>query len=110
MNREVFFRQFAGRYRLTRFVVGGNDLSEMITKGWENKSLYMIFEITEDGQFKMKAHRGAEEKEYEYYPDPAAMRYHLKADLSDEGTPFTIENGVFREETKDHIMVYELID
>jgi len=38
------------------------------------------------------------------------MKYHLKADFSDEGTPITIENGVITEETKDHLMVYELTD
>lgn len=50
------------------------------------------------------------EKEYEYFLDPAEMKYHLKADHSDEGTSITIENGVITEQTEDHLMVNELTD
>ena len=27
MEKEVFFKQYAGRYRLVKMVIGGNDLS-----------------------------------------------------------------------------------
>ena len=50
------------------------------------------------------------EKEYEYFFDPDDMKYYLKAAHSDEGTAITIENGVITEQTKDHLMVYELTD
>ena len=70
----------------------------------------MLFEITEDGKFSLIACSGATEKRYEYFFDPAEMKYHMKADFSDEGTPIIIENGVLTEETKDHLMVYELVE
>ena len=38
------------------------------------------------------------------------MRYHLKEDMSDEGTPVTIEDGVLTEKTADHLMVYRLTE
>lgn len=38
------------------------------------------------------------------------MKYHLKADRSDEGIPVSIKDGVLIEETADHLMVYELTD
>ncbi|MBQ6595253.1 MAG: hypothetical protein IJH78_06335 [Clostridia bacterium] len=70
----------------------------------------MFIEITADGSFFMQIHTPAGEKRYDYFPDPAEMRYYLKEDRSDGGTPFTIENGVLTEETGDHLMVYELTD
>ena len=63
-----------------------------------------------DGKFSLTAHTAMGEKEYEYFFDPDDMKYYLKADHSDEGTAITIENGVITEQTKDHLMVYELTD
>ncbi len=110
LSREEWFKKYAGRYLLTKFMIGKNDLSEAYIDGWKDKSRYMFFEITDDGKFILKAHAGETEKEYEYFFEPDEMKYHQKADLSDEGTPITIENGVIREETSDHLMVYELTD
>ena len=72
--------------------------------------MYMFFEITEDGRFCLKVHTPGADKEYEYFLDPLKMRYYLKADHSDAGTPITIMDGVLTEETEDHLMVYELTD
>ena len=110
MDKEAFFRQYAGRYRLVKIVIGGNDCSEAYENGWKDKSLYMFFEITAEGQFFMKAHAGLAEKKYEYFLDPAEMKYHLKEDYSDEGILISIREGVITEETKDHLMIYELTD
>ena len=110
MGKKEFYKQYAGRYRLVKFVIGGNDCSEAYAEGWKDRSRYMFFEITEDGKFSLKARAGEAEKEYEYYFDPTEMKYHLKADLSDAGTPITIGNGVLTEKTEDHLMVYELTD
>ena len=110
MEKEELFRQYAGKYRLVKFVIGGNDCSEAYAAGWKDKSLYMFFEITADGKFFLNAHSSGAEKKYEYFFDPVEMRYHLKADCSDEGTAVTIGNGVLTEETGDHLMVYELTD
>ena len=41
----------------------------------------------------MEAHTGVSENTYDYFFDPAEMRYYLKEDYSDEGTASTIENG-----------------
>lgn len=106
-NKE-FFREYAGKYRLVQFVIGNNDLSEAYTNGWKDKSFYMAFEITEEGRFALKAHTPMGNKEYEYFFDPAEMRYYQNEDRSDEGIPVTIENGVLTEETKDHLMIYRL--
>ena len=46
MEKEVFFRQYAGRYRLVKMVIGGNDLSAVYGKGWKDQSPYMFIEIT----------------------------------------------------------------
>lgn len=91
-------------------IIGDNDCSLAYVNGWKDKSLYMFFEITSDGKFFLTAHTGMGEKEYEYFLDTAEMKYHLKADHSDEGTSITIENGVITEQTKDHLMVYELTE
>lgn len=91
-------------------IIGKNDLSEAYAKGWRDKSLYMYFEITEDGQFSLKAHTGAAEKEYVYYFNTEKMEYYLKEGGSDKGIPIKIENGVITEKTEDHLMVYELTD
>ena len=110
MNKEELLKQYAGKYRLIEIVIGGNDCSEAYANGWEDKSMYMFIEITEDGRFFLKVHTVLAEKEYEYYFDPVEMKYHMEADWSDEGIPITINDGVLREETKDHLMVYELTD
>ncbi len=110
MEKEGWFSQHAGRYRLVKIVIGGNDCSEAYANGWKDKSMYMYFEITADGKFLLKVHTAAAEKEYEYFFDPSEMRYHLKADHSDEGIPVAVGNGIITEETKDHLMVYELTD
>lgn len=110
MNKEEFFTQYAGKYRLIKFVIGGSDCSESYVNGWENKSMYMFFDISADGQFFLKVHTEKGEKAYEYFFDPEEMKYHTKADKSDEGTPIRIENGILTEETNDHLMVYELTD
>lgn len=102
---EEFYKKYAGKYRLTKFVVGENDCSEAYVKGWKDKSFYMFFEITEDGKFSMTAHTPMGEKEYEYSFDPVEMKYYQKADHSDAGIPVTIENGVLTEKTADHLMV-----
>ena len=110
MTKEEFYNQYAGRYRLVKMVIGGNDCSEAYTNGWKDKSMYMLFEISADGKFALRAHTPLGEKEYTYFFDPAEMKYHLKADFSDAGTSVIIENGVITEETADHLMVYELTD
>ena len=33
MREEAFYRKHAGRYRLARIVIGGNDLSEAYVNG-----------------------------------------------------------------------------
>lgn len=110
MMEEGTLGRHVGRYRLVKMVLGGADVSKAYADGWADKSLYMFFEITADGRLLLTAHTAVAEKVYEYYLDPADMRYHLTADLSDEGTPITIEDGVLTEETADHLMVYELTD
>ena len=108
MNKEEFFKQHTGRYRLIKMVIGGNDCSDTYVSGWEDKSLYMYLEITEDGKFLLKAHGGGMDKEYEYFFNHTEMKYYLKPDYSDAGTPITIKYGVITEETDNHLMVYEL--
>lgn len=108
MKKEELFRQYAGRYRLIKFVIGGGDASEKYINGWKDKSFYMFFEITEDGQFSLKVHAGGKEKMYRYFLDPEQLKYYPKADHSDKGTPITIENGVLTEESENHLMVYEI--
>lgn len=108
MEKGVFFRQYAGRYRLVKMVIGGNDLSAAYEKGWKDQSLYMFIEITEDGGFSLTAHAGGTEKKYAYFFDPEEMKYFLKEDHSDKGTSIFIENGVLTEETEDHLMACEL--
>ena len=70
--------------------------------------MYMYFVITENGQFFLKAHSGGKEKEYKFFLDPEKKMYHLKENYSDTGIPITIENEILTEETKEHIMIYEL--
>ena len=108
MNKEEFFRKYAGKYHIVKFVIMGSDNSAAYKEGWKDKSLYLFYEITEDGKFSMTAHSGGAEKRYQYYLNPEEMKYYTKADFSGVGVPFTIENGVFREETPDHLMVFEL--
>ena len=108
--KEGSLKPYAGTYRLVRMVIGGYDCSEAYVNGWKDKTLYMILELKEDGKLVLRAHTDMAEKEHEYFFDPAEMRYHLKADHSDEGIPVTIGNGVLTEETDDHLMVYELTD
>ena len=110
MKKEEFFKEYAGKYRLIKFVVGGTDCSETYINGWKDKSMYIFFNISADGKFIMKVHTPAAEKEYEYFLDTEEMKYYTKADKSDDGTPINIENGILKEETKDHLMVYELTD
>ncbi len=110
MNKEEFFKQYAGKYRLVKFIIDGKDCSESYTNGWKDKSMYMFFDISADGQFFLKVHTENGDKAYEYFFSPEEMKYHTKADSSDEGIPITIENGVLTEETKDHLMVYEQTD
>ena len=110
MIREELFKEYSGKYRLVKMVIGGNDVSEAYANGWKDKSLYMFFEITADGRFFLKAHAGAVEKEYEYFFDPVEMKYYLKEDCSDEGTLIRIGKGLLTEETKDHLMVYQLTE
>ena len=110
MKKEELIKKYAGKYRLVEMVIGGNDCSEAYANGWEDRSMYMYFELTEDGKLFLKAHTILAEKEYEYFLDPEEMRYHLKEDYSDEGIPITISDGVLKEETKDHLMVFELTD
>ena len=110
MRKEELFKQYAGKYRLIQFVIGGSDVSEKYINGWKDKSFYMFFEITEDGQFTLKAHAGGKEKVYKYFLDPEQMKYYLKADHSDEGTPITIEDGKLTEESENHLMVYKITD
>ncbi len=107
---EDFFRRHAGKYRLTRFEIGGGDCSAAYVSGWADKSFYMYFEITEDGRLILHAYAGGKDKQYAYHYDPAAMEYHVKADRSDRGTPLVAENGTLVEKTEDHLMVYELTD
>ena len=110
MNKEEFFKQYTGRYRLTKIVIGTKDCSEPYTNGWKDKSLYMYLEITPDERFFLKLHTNNGEKEYNYFFDAENMKYHMKEDLSDAGTPIRIENGIITEETNDHLMIYELTE
>ena len=110
MTNEAFFKQYAGKYRLVTFIIGGGDASEKYRSGWEDKSFYLYLEITEDGQFVLHAHAGGKEKTYKYYLDPRQMRYYLNADFSGDGIPITIENGILTEESDNHRMVYEITD
>ena len=52
------------------------DCSDTYVNGWKDKSMYMFFEITSDGKLFLKAHTNAAEKAYEYFLDPAEMRYY----------------------------------
>lgn len=108
MKKEEFFRQYAGRYRLVKMVVGGNDVSAAYENGWKDRSLYIFIEITAEGKFALTAHAGAVDKEYLYFFDPEEMKYLIKEDFSDKGTSITIGNGVLTDKTEDHLMVYEL--
>ena len=108
MNKEEFYKKYAGKYHIVQFVIMGNDNSAAYIEGWKDKSLYLFYEITEDGQFGMTARSGEVEKRYQYYLNPEEMKYYTQANFSGTGVPFTIENGVFREETPDHLMVFEL--
>lgn len=110
MEKEEFFRQYAGRYRLVRMVIRGNDVSQTYENGWKDKSLYLFIEITAEGGFSLTAHAGGADKQYPYFFEPEEMKYYLSADHSDKGTAITIENGVLTEETEDHLMVYELTE
>ena len=110
MRNEELFKQYAGKYRLIKFIIGGSDASEKYINGWEDKSFYMFFEITEDGQFALKTRAGGNEKVYKYYLDPGQMKYYLKADHSDMGTPITIKNGILTDESENYQMVYEITD
>lgn len=109
-EKDELFEKYAGRYRLVKFVIGGADRSEMYANGWTDKSLYMYFEITAEGQFCLKAHAGGVDKEYKYYLDPLEMKYYLKEDHSDAGTRITIEGGILTDETDNYLMVYERTD
>lgn len=94
MKNEYFYKYNAGKYRLIKFVIRGNDCSEKYANGCKNKSMYMFSDITYDGQFSLKVHSGGADKEYKYFLDTEEKKYHLKADYSDEGIPIMIENGV----------------
>lgn len=107
-SKEELFGRYAGKYILEKLVIGGNDLSEAYVKGWRDRSLYMLFEITPGGKCFLKAHSATAEKKYEYYFDPCSMRYHLKEDMSDEGTHIMIEDGLLTEDASDHLMAYRL--
>ena len=110
MRKEELFKQYAGKYRLIKFVIGGSDASEKYINGWKDKSFYMFFEITEDGQCTLKTHADGNEKVYKYFLDPMQMKYYLKADHSDKGTPITIRNGILTDESENYLMVYEITD
>ncbi len=110
MENMDFYHRYAGRYRLVRIEIGGADCSETFTKGWEDRSMYMFLEITNDGRFSLRAHRGDAEKEYRYYFEPSEMKYYLKEDHIDAGTEIMIEDGMIYEEDDNHTMVYELTD
>lgn len=109
-SKEELFRKCAGKYLLVKFEIGGADCSERYVNGWKDRSLYMYFDISEDGRFVLRACGGGKEKEYEYFLDPVEMKYYLKPDHTGTGTPITIKNGVLTEQSEDHLMVYELTD
>ena len=54
MRKEELFKQYAGKYRLIKVVIGGSDASDKYINGWKDKSFYMFFEIAEDGQCTLK--------------------------------------------------------
>ena len=110
MENEEFIKKYAGKYRLVKFLIGGADASDRYTEGWKDKSFYMYFEITGTGQLFLKAHAGDVEKVYEYYLYPKEMKYYFKPDHSGQGTAISIENGVLKEESENHLMLYELTD
>ena len=110
MENEEFYKKYAGKYHLVKFIIGGGDASDRYIEGWEDKSFYNYFEITDDGKFTMIAHAGGKEKAYEYFLDPQEMKYYLKPDHSGQGTAIRIENGVITEESENHLMVYERTD
>ena len=39
MKTEEWFRQYAGRYRLVKMVIGGNDHSRAYADGWKDKTI-----------------------------------------------------------------------
>lgn len=110
MENEEFIKIHAGKYRLTKFIIGGGDASDRYIEGWKDKSFYTYFEITETGNLYLKAHAGGKEKVYEYFLDPKEMKYYLKPDHSGQGIAISIENGVLKEESENHLMIYELTD
>ena len=110
MENKDFYQRYAGRYSLVRIEIEGADCSETFTKGWEDRSVYMFFEITPDGKFSLKARSGGAEKEYRYFLEPSEMKYYLKEDHSDAGTQIMIEDGMIYEGDENHMMIYELTD
>jgi len=40
MRKEELFKQYAGKYRLIKFVIGGSDASDKYINGWKDKSFY----------------------------------------------------------------------
>ena len=101
---------YAGTYRLVKMVITGVDMSEAYVNGWADKSLYMLFEITPEGRLLFTAHKGDAEKVYEYYLDPADMKYYTTPDHVREGIQIRIEDGVLTEESPNHLMVYVRTD
>ncbi|MCR4991864.1 MAG: hypothetical protein K6A45_02360 [Lachnospiraceae bacterium] len=47
----MFYKKYAGKYRLVKFIFGGGDASEKYTEGWKDKRFYTYMEITETGGF-----------------------------------------------------------
>ena len=40
MDNGAFFGQHAGKYRLVKIVLAGNDCSEAYAPGWKDKGMY----------------------------------------------------------------------
>ncbi len=86
------------------------DMSERYVEGWKDKSFYMYLELTDAGKLFLKAHAGNMEQEHEYFLDVQEMKYYMKPDHSGQGISISIENGVLKEESDNHLMIYELTD
>ena len=110
MMSEGSLAQYTGTYRLVKMVITGMDMSEAYVNGWDDKSLYMLFEITPDAKILFTAHKDGAEKVYVYYLDPEEMKYYTTPDHEREGIQIRIEDGVLTEESPNHLMVYVLTD
>ncbi len=97
---EIDLEQYVGKYLLTTYIESGEDQSEIYRNGWEDKSLYMYYEITPDGQLVMYSVVRGEKEEH---PGLA-----LKEALASE--TIRLEAGRITVTLDDTTMVFEKTD